>query len=205
MSNYMVLFMVLGVILVILACIDPRNIYWGTQSWKYRDPEANEPSESRYGLYRVQFVLGALVAFGVSGYIWHDGEAATTDKDEMATVVQRTVDELENGSWPVPLGSETSEETVWRFEERLDAATDKVNEEAYTGFGPQRGGVEREGPDPEPPSADGTVSFTLVNEEGEHPWCLTMGELPGGSEGVEGSTGSGANFYAESRAGACAP
>ena len=48
----------------------PRKIWWATQAWKFRDPEANEPSDASYAFSRLGGVMmivgGAVVALLVA-------------------------------------------------------------------------------------------------------------------------------------------
>ncbi len=46
----------------------PSGIWWATESWKFRNPEANEPSEIAYGMTRaggLVLIIGALVIGGI--------------------------------------------------------------------------------------------------------------------------------------------
>ncbi|AFR07301.1 DUF6199 family natural product biosynthesis protein [Nocardiopsis alba] len=52
------LYVLLGVIALwyVIVLIEPR-VVWYVQSWKYRDPEQNEPSDTYFAMHR----LGAIV------------------------------------------------------------------------------------------------------------------------------------------------
>ncbi|WP_399048991.1 DUF6199 family natural product biosynthesis protein, partial [Streptomyces evansiae] len=45
-----ILCLVIGIPLGLFMLLRPRKIWWATESWKYKDPEANEPSEAGYGM-----------------------------------------------------------------------------------------------------------------------------------------------------------
>ncbi|WP_336470697.1 DUF6199 family natural product biosynthesis protein [Mycolicibacterium peregrinum] len=49
---------VVGVLVGGVMAAAPRGIWWATQSWKFRNPEANEPSDTAYGMTRVGGVSG---------------------------------------------------------------------------------------------------------------------------------------------------
>lgn len=54
-------------VVVFLVSVRPRRVWWALSSWRYRHPEANEPSDVAYGLQGVFGVLfgAALVGVGV--------------------------------------------------------------------------------------------------------------------------------------------
>ncbi|MEV0670691.1 DUF6199 family natural product biosynthesis protein [Mycobacterium sp. NPDC050441] len=41
---------IVGVLVGGVMAAAPRRIWWATQSWKFRHPEANEPSDTAYGM-----------------------------------------------------------------------------------------------------------------------------------------------------------
>ncbi|SER55783.1 hypothetical protein SAMN04488583_5669 [Mycobacterium sp. 88mf] len=59
---------VVGVLVGGVMAASPRRIWWATQSWKFRNPEANEPSDAAYGMTRAGGVFVILLALflGVS-------------------------------------------------------------------------------------------------------------------------------------------
>ncbi|MBP2453703.1 DUF6199 family natural product biosynthesis protein [Mycolicibacterium lutetiense] len=49
----------------------PRRIWWVTESWKFRNPEANEPSDTAYGMTRAGGVFVILLALFLGASIIH--------------------------------------------------------------------------------------------------------------------------------------
>lgn len=60
-----------GVLVGAVLVASPRRIWWATQSWKFRDPEANEPSDAAYGMTRAGGVFVILLALFVGASIIH--------------------------------------------------------------------------------------------------------------------------------------
>lgn len=46
--------------------ISPRSLWMKTQGWKFKDPEANEPSDTIYSLTRVGSAIGICAIVCVS-------------------------------------------------------------------------------------------------------------------------------------------
>ncbi|MFV8308663.1 DUF6199 family natural product biosynthesis protein [Mycobacteroides chelonae] len=64
------LLLLLGLVVVpflLWSILDPKSQWQALSSWKYRNPEANEPSETAYAMTRIGGVVG-LVVLVVVGY-----------------------------------------------------------------------------------------------------------------------------------------
>ena len=74
------------VIVAIWAIISPRSLYWKLHAWQHRDPDANEPSDASYMLWRLGSVV-ALVVMGITGTMlwssWQDSQTYETCKAEI--------------------------------------------------------------------------------------------------------------------------
>lgn len=66
-----ILVIVVGVLVGAVLVASPRRIWWATQSWKFRDPEANEPSDAAYGMTRAGGVFVILLALFLGASIIH--------------------------------------------------------------------------------------------------------------------------------------
>lgn len=74
---------VVGVLVGGVMAAAPRGIWWATQSWKFRNPEANEPSDVAYGMTRVGGVLLVIVALVLGGVVIANGlSKSARDKRE---------------------------------------------------------------------------------------------------------------------------
>ncbi|OBB33336.1 hypothetical protein A5792_09265 [Mycolicibacterium peregrinum] len=62
---------VVGVLVGGVMAAAPKRIWWATQSWKFRNPEANEPSDAAYGLTRAGGVFVILLALFVGWSVIH--------------------------------------------------------------------------------------------------------------------------------------
>jgi len=78
-------FIVLAVLIAvgIWGVVNPRSLYWTLHAWKYRNPEANEPSDVSYGLTRVSSLVGVVI-LGVAGVFFFglSGEQAQAQQCE---------------------------------------------------------------------------------------------------------------------------
>lgn len=65
-----IIILLIGIPIGLLMVLKPRALWWTLQSWKYKDPEANEPSDAAYtmsslggGVVIVIVVIVALIAW----------------------------------------------------------------------------------------------------------------------------------------------
>ncbi|MFV8165962.1 DUF6199 family natural product biosynthesis protein [Mycobacterium sp. 134] len=66
-----ILVIVVGVLVGGVMAASPRRIWWATQSWKFSNPEANEPSDAAYGMTRAGGVFVILLALFLGASILH--------------------------------------------------------------------------------------------------------------------------------------
>lgn len=71
-----ILLIVVGVLVGGVTAAAPKAIWWATQSWKFRNPEANEPSDAAYGMTRVGGVLLIVLALVIGATIISDHREA---------------------------------------------------------------------------------------------------------------------------------
>lgn len=82
---FFIVLMLIAVPLIIWQIVDPRGAWRIAESWKFRNPEANEPSDTAYELSRVGSVL-ALIGLLVCGVMfWNLSRDAEQDRAERAT------------------------------------------------------------------------------------------------------------------------
>lgn len=93
----LILMMVVGVAVGALMAAAPKGIWWATTAWKFRDPEANEPSDAAYGLTRVAGVLLAIFALLFGGVLIGDHQ-----KQIAAQNAERAAKEAEANFVPPP-------------------------------------------------------------------------------------------------------
>ncbi|GEE01838.1 hypothetical protein nbrc107696_22840 [Gordonia spumicola] len=75
---------VLGVIAVGLflwQVIDPRGAWRATESWKFRNPDANEPSDTAFAMARVGGVVG-IVGLAVAGAMMYGATRSADDPSD---------------------------------------------------------------------------------------------------------------------------
>jgi hypothetical protein len=79
-EGHPILLLTLGVaaVLVLLACIDQRKLWYYTRGWTYADPAANQPSEAYFAFIRVSLVLLALGTIAMGTWLW----SATPENSE---------------------------------------------------------------------------------------------------------------------------
>jgi hypothetical protein len=68
-------------LLALWTVISPQSVYWALTAWQYKDPDANEPSETAYGLSRVAglVTLAVLAVFGFQAAGWQAESQARED------------------------------------------------------------------------------------------------------------------------------
>lgn len=71
-----ILVIVVGVLVGGVMAASPRRIWWATESWKFRHPEANEPSDTAYGMTRAGGVFVILLALFLGTSIISDHRKA---------------------------------------------------------------------------------------------------------------------------------
>lgn len=85
---------VVGVLVGGVMAAAPRGIWWATQSWRFRNPAANEPSDTAYGMTRVGGVLLILLALVLGGLLIGDGmsKSAAGKRQQEAEAQQRAAE-----------------------------------------------------------------------------------------------------------------
>lgn len=78
-----ILCLVIGIPLGLFMLLRPRKIWWATESWKYKDPEANEPSEAGYGMQALGGLFVILAAVILAGLAW------STERDKVAAEAEQ--------------------------------------------------------------------------------------------------------------------
>ncbi|WP_405890597.1 hypothetical protein OG427_23815 [Streptomyces sp. NBC_00133] len=75
MTGVVIFFFVAAALFVALGLADQRKLYWKLSSWRYRNPEANEPSDTAY-------TIGRVVVFAAAGIMLFQGCSAMSFADE---------------------------------------------------------------------------------------------------------------------------
>lgn len=91
--------LVMAAVFFALGCMNQRKAYWFFAAWKYRKPEANEPSGAALGVNRIAFFVGSgalLVVAAVFNGI--DDANAAYSTAEVRSVAESAKSELDQGS-----------------------------------------------------------------------------------------------------------
>jgi hypothetical protein len=79
---------------LVAGCVDAKRLWWRAAAWRFKNPEANEPSEWGYGVARVSFIVGA-TAFVIVGLVFlRIGNEETRAHAELRRVVAVAATEL---------------------------------------------------------------------------------------------------------------
>ncbi|MFV8053389.1 DUF6199 family natural product biosynthesis protein [Mycobacterium sp. 48b] len=78
-----ILCLVIGIPLGLFMLLRPRKIWWATESWKYENPEANEPSEAGYGMQALGGLFVIVAAVILAGLAW------STERDKTAAEAEQ--------------------------------------------------------------------------------------------------------------------
>lgn len=81
--------LVIGIPIGLYMLLRPKHVWWTFESWKYKNPEANEPSETAYGLSALSGG-GVIVAAIILAWV-----AWSTEKDQRAAEDRRQVEAAE--------------------------------------------------------------------------------------------------------------
>ncbi|TVY06123.1 hypothetical protein FPV58_02385 [Mycolicibacterium porcinum] len=85
-----IILIVVGVLVGGIMVAAPRGIWWATQSWKFRHPEANEPSDLSYGMTRASGVLLICLALVMGGVVISDSlSTSAAEKREQEAEAQQ--------------------------------------------------------------------------------------------------------------------
>ncbi|MEV0670688.1 DUF6199 family natural product biosynthesis protein [Mycobacterium sp. NPDC050441] len=78
-----ILCLVIGIPLGLFMLLRPRKIWWATESWKFKNPEANEPSEAAYGMQALGGLFVIVAAVILAGLAW------STERDKTAAEAEQ--------------------------------------------------------------------------------------------------------------------
>ncbi|WP_448495582.1 DUF6199 family natural product biosynthesis protein [Mycolicibacterium boenickei] len=88
-----ILCLIIGIPLGLFLLLRPRKVWWATEAWKYKNPEANEPSEAGYAMSALGGVGVIVAAVILAGLAWSTerdktaAEAAQKKKDDWNAAV----------------------------------------------------------------------------------------------------------------------
>ncbi|MFT3715788.1 MAG: hypothetical protein QM774_07530 [Gordonia sp. (in: high G+C Gram-positive bacteria)] len=68
--------------LVLWGIVDPKGSWRALESWKYKNPDANEPSEASYALSRVGGVIGLVLLIGMGVMAYNDSRDDEAPRDK---------------------------------------------------------------------------------------------------------------------------
>ncbi|WP_330348201.1 hypothetical protein [Streptomyces sp. NBC_00582] len=90
-----VLFFLFGVVLAALGIADQCKLYWRFAAWRYRDPEANEPSDRAFAWQRgVLFVAAGVMVFQGCNVV-NAADKSSWSRDELRQAVEDAASALE--------------------------------------------------------------------------------------------------------------
>jgi hypothetical protein len=140
--------LIVAAFLFVLGCMDQRKLYWKTSAWKYRDPEANEPSDSALAMNRFGLFAVAVAFLVIAGIVHAADEARDYSTARVKAVAYAVASRLDEGP-RAGLGSS------------LDTRSDVFDAVRDEGDGNVRIRSTNGG-------------FELTNREGRNPVCLTV-------------------------------
>lgn len=149
----------IGVILLALALINPRSLWHATTGWRYRDPDAHEPSEDALFLGRVGRALMGVLSILLGIYVNGGFEPAEGSSRAAAEQVAATI----RAGGPVELSIyDDGSDFEFRVESRLDWALVDAEATADLKIGDSTVG-------------DDHAEYTLQDSSKEK-FCLTVSE-----------------------------
>ena len=95
----------LGLVSLAATIIGPRRLWWSLHAWSYRNPEANEPSDSAFGIERFVLAVIAVVALAVGAATVGDpapgspeaqaAELASWEKESLCTLIMNRLEDAQ--------------------------------------------------------------------------------------------------------------
>ncbi|WP_116214191.1 hypothetical protein [Streptomyces olivoreticuli] len=144
--------------LFLVACINPRAIYWGGRAWQYRDPGANEPSPAAYAMQRVGAFVSAAVLCGMGFVLMHWESQSTYDAGDVKSAVDDVVARLDQEK--VQQGGILSPD----YYLAVDTVMRKVTGDVLSDLTFEPAGK----------TDDGGEKFTISSRKTGSPYCLTV-------------------------------
>ncbi|MFG2087459.1 MULTISPECIES: hypothetical protein [unclassified Spirillospora] len=129
--------------------MDQQKVWWKTTAWRYRNPEANEPSDTALGMQRVAFFVIAIMFLGIAGIV-----KAADNANDYSTARVRVVAQT--------------------LETRLDQGTIADLRSSFGSTSDLNEVVQAEGDGKVKIRAVGDDQYELTNRKGENPVCLTL-------------------------------
>ncbi|MEU2430516.1 hypothetical protein ABZ611_13590 [Streptomyces sp. NPDC007861] len=166
MTGVIITFFVLTAFFVVLGCVDQRRLYWRFTAWRYRNPEANEPSDAAYNRGRIlAFVIAGAMLFSACGAM-NFADDSSWSSGELGDVVEAAAESIEAETHSTSGGASTVEEAL------RDAAE---GEGPYYKLHVETAGSDR---------------YLVSTDTGEYPFCLSMTSSESGGFAVPGADGS---------------
>lgn len=177
MTGWAVLLFVLAGVFFLLGLIDQRKLWWKTTAWQYRDPVANEPSDSALGLGRLS--LFAVAVFSVIAAVLVLDAQRSVDEQETRRPTTPSIPSIFS-STPTP--DPDKAETYSRSEVREEAeavahllvgeypfnvgAIITTQSDGNLHHERQKGKEDKDGWE--------YTEYELTNRKGDHPVCLRV-------------------------------
>ena len=147
---------VLAAVLLIAACMNQRKLWWSTRAWRYKDPDAFEPTKTALIVGRVAKLVAAAVL--VAGAVLVNGPVRDStlydQRDVWSVAVQASADL--KGRPMVNLNEYALQK--WVAKTVTDAAGDQARAEEKKASALLSSGLP----------------FEITNVEGDHPVCVTV-------------------------------
>ncbi|MFI1711376.1 hypothetical protein [Streptomyces griseoruber] len=95
MTGVAVFFFLVAALFIALGVVDQRKLYWRFAAWRYRNPEANEPSDRAFAWQRgVLFVAAGVMAFQGCSVV-RAVDKGSWSRDELRQAVEQAASDLE--------------------------------------------------------------------------------------------------------------
>jgi hypothetical protein len=141
-----------AVIVIIMGLSDQRSLYWKWQAWRYRDPEAHEPSERAYDRQRGRSLFGAGMCV-IAGFVMLSlNGSLIKDQSEVRSAAESVASDIDG----------TSPQLISPFsvsEEIYDAMRDIRGVKMEQIWGAWSGDEQR---------------YEFTNDQGDNPVCLIV-------------------------------
>ncbi|RYB93892.1 hypothetical protein EUA93_05700 [Nocardioides oleivorans] len=123
---------IVALLLLVLTVVNPRQLWYATTAWQFKNPQANEPSEASFALGRVVSGIAAL-GFGIAALVTTVGSVGPLSQERLDSVGSAAARDLtgEYGKYGSP-GVAAIEDAIGRDDVEVREGR-TVNEDAPFG------------------------------------------------------------------------
>ncbi|GAA2088437.1 hypothetical protein [Actinomadura alba] len=182
MTGWVVLLFILAGVFILLGLVDQRKFWWMTTAWQYRNPEANEPSDSSLALGRFSMFAMAVMSIIAAVLVMDAQRSMDEQKNRRPTTGVSFPSFL--STTPTPDADKAKTYSRSEVRKKAEAVAAKLVGELVFNVRPiittesddNLRHKERKGKDKYTKDGWEYTEYELTNRKGKYPVCLTVRE-----------------------------